>query len=237
MRTRTPHRSCTRFVPTGAASRPGACLHRSRPSRTSSGRRLARRGTRAGGLVAAAAGLGAALAGAAYGAPHPVTAARSSARSPVDGSAQAPLSGLGRRPDLARSDVSRPEAASRGHRRAALVAPPAATAPAAAPAAASTGTPVGPSFAGIASWYGPGFQGRPTASGTPYDENALTAASRTLPLGTHLRVCRAGVCVRVLVNDWGPVPRSRVLDLSRAAAGRLGYLSAGLAEIMATPVR
>ncbi|HUR15206.1 MAG TPA: septal ring lytic transglycosylase RlpA family protein [Mycobacteriales bacterium] len=94
--------------------------------------------------------------------------------------------------------------------------------------------PVGNSFSGVASWYGGSFQGRRTASGERFDTEELTAASRTLPFGTRLRVCRHSRCVIVRVNDRGPYVDGRVLDLSRAARDRLG--SFGVARVTATPV-
>jgi rare lipoprotein A (peptidoglycan hydrolase) len=94
---------------------------------------------------------------------------------------------------------------------------------------------------GTASWYGPGFQGRPTASGEPFDQNSLTAAHRTLPLGSQAVVTNIenGRSVVVEINDRGPYVGGRVLDLSRAAAARLGMLDDGLARvrIAATPAR
>lgn len=86
---------------------------------------------------------------------------------------------------------------------------------------------------GVASWYGRFFQGRTTASGVPYNEDALTCAHRTLPLGSVLRVTnlRNHRSVIVTVNDRGPVPRDRVIDLSRAAAEDLGFSERGLAPV------
>jgi rare lipoprotein A len=92
----------------------------------------------------------------------------------------------------------------------------------------------GPSFSGQASWYGGSFQGRRTANGETFDTGDLTAASKTLPFGTRLRVCRYGSCVVVRVNDRGPYVGGRVLDLSRAAANQLGY--SGVAYVTATPI-
>ncbi len=94
--------------------------------------------------------------------------------------------------------------------------------------------PAGATFSGDASWYGPGFAGRHTASGETFDPSSLTAASRTLPFGTLLRVCRDVVCVVVRVNDRGPYVGDRILDLSSAAAGQLGY--SGVTYVTATPV-
>lgn len=91
---------------------------------------------------------------------------------------------------------------------------------------------------GIASWYGPGFHGRPTASGERYDQNALTAAHPTLPLGTWARVTNLanGRQVVVRINDRGPFVRGRRIDLSRAAARRLGMLGAGTAAVRIEPL-
>ncbi len=86
---------------------------------------------------------------------------------------------------------------------------------------------------GIASWYGKFFQGRTTASGEPYNQNAMTCAQRNLPLGSLVRVTnlRNNRSVIVRVNDRGPVPQDRVIDLSRAAAERLGFSQKGLAPV------
>ena len=84
---------------------------------------------------------------------------------------------------------------------------------------------------GLASWYGPGFDGRPTASGASYDQEAFTVASKELPLGTLLVVSRGAARVLVLVNDRGPYVEGRVLDLSHAAAVALGIT--GVAPVTA----
>lgn len=86
---------------------------------------------------------------------------------------------------------------------------------------------------GVASWYGRFFQGKTTASGVPFNENALTCAHRTLPLGSILRVTnlRNQKSVIVTVNDRGPMPRDRVIDLSKAAAEDLGFSQRGLAPV------
>lgn len=80
----------------------------------------------------------------------------------------------------------------------------------------------------LASWYGPGFEGLPTASGEPYDPSGYTAASKTLPLGTELIVSYQGNSVPVTINDRGPYVGSRDLDLSQAAAQTLGLDQAGV---------
>ncbi|MEO5669734.1 MAG: septal ring lytic transglycosylase RlpA family protein [Ramlibacter sp.] len=89
--------------------------------------------------------------------------------------------------------------------------------------------PVAPTSQGVASWYGPGFHGRKTASGERFDMNALTAAHRTLPFGTLVRVRSLinGLTVDVRINDRGPFLKRRVIDLSKAAAKALGLLAAG----------
>lgn len=90
---------------------------------------------------------------------------------------------------------------------------------------------------GNASWYGPGFNGRPTASGAIYDQEAWTVASRDLPLGTLLHVTAGNRRVLLLVNDRGPYVDGRVLDLSAAAARALGVGGVGFvtAEVVARP--
>ncbi len=95
--------------------------------------------------------------------------------------------------------------------------------------------PTGEVIEGIASWYGPGFNGLPTASGAIFDENLYTCANKELPLGTILLVTYEGRSVLVLVNDRGPFVPGRVLDLSRAAKealgmGGLGYVTARVLE-------
>jgi rare lipoprotein A len=91
----------------------------------------------------------------------------------------------------------------------------------------------GYSRVGLASWYGASFAGRPTASGELFDPAALTAAHRTLPLGTIARVTAlsTGRHVDVTVNDRGPVDHRRLIDLSRGAAEALGTRRAGLARV------
>jgi hypothetical protein len=80
----------------------------------------------------------------------------------------------------------------------------------------------GQSFSGLASWYGWDFAGNPTASGAIYDPRLFTAAHKTLPLNSFVRVRRGDRCAVVLVNDRGPYIDGRVIDLSMAAAEYLG---------------
>ena len=86
---------------------------------------------------------------------------------------------------------------------------------------------------GLASWYGKRFHGQKTASGEIYDMYAMTAAHPTLPIPSYARVTnlRNGRQVVVRINDRGPFHSSRVIDLSYAAAYRLGYIEAGSAEV------
>lgn len=86
---------------------------------------------------------------------------------------------------------------------------------------------------GLASFYSHAFTGRRTASGERYDPNDLTAAHRTLPLGSTAKVTNpaTGRSVHVEVNDRGPYARGRILDLSRKAAERLGIIDAGVAQV------
>jgi rare lipoprotein A len=86
---------------------------------------------------------------------------------------------------------------------------------------------------GTASWYGSWHQGRLTASGERFDARAFTAAHRSLPFGTILRVTNLtnGETVKVRVNDRGPYTRGRTLDLSAAAAKALGITKDGIARV------
>jgi rare lipoprotein A (peptidoglycan hydrolase) len=85
----------------------------------------------------------------------------------------------------------------------------------------------------VASWYGPGFIGQRTASGEVYHRNDLTAASRSLPLGTRVRVTNlnTGRAVVVRINDRGPYVRGRGIDLSQRAAKRIGLNRSGIARV------
>jgi rare lipoprotein A len=86
---------------------------------------------------------------------------------------------------------------------------------------------------GTASWYGEYFDGKPTASGEPYDMYDMTAASLTIPLGTYVRVTnlRNGKSVVVRVNDRGPVVEGRIIDLSYGAAEALQFRHRGLQRV------
>ncbi len=86
---------------------------------------------------------------------------------------------------------------------------------------------------GQATWYGRKFRGRRTASGERFDERKMTAAHRTLPFGTLVRVTRLDTKKQVLVriNDRGPYGKGRIIDLARAAAARLGMLRRGVVRV------
>lgn len=86
---------------------------------------------------------------------------------------------------------------------------------------------------GVASWYGPGFDGRMTASGERYDMRAATAAHRTLPFGTVLEVRNLdnGLSTRVRINDRGPFMKERIIDLSLTAAHAIGMVGPGTARV------
>lgn len=97
--------------------------------------------------------------------------------------------------------------------------------------AASTSTTAASTM--LTSWYGPGFHGRLTANGEVYDQMGLTAAHKTLPFGTRLRVCYQG-CVNVRINDRGPYIGVRELDLSKGAAQAIGLIDPGVANVEIT---
>ncbi len=86
---------------------------------------------------------------------------------------------------------------------------------------------------GIASWYGPGFHGKFTANGELYDQNAMTAAHRTLPMPSLVQVTNLenGRAIRVRINDRGPFAHGRIIDLSKRAAELLGFLNDGTAKV------
>lgn len=98
--------------------------------------------------------------------------------------------------------------------------------------------PIGKVMKGQASYYGPGFDGKKTASGEIFNQNAMTCAHKTLPFGTKLRVVRddTGASVEVRVNDRGPFVRDRIIDLSAAAGKKLGLDKVGYAKVTATVI-
>lgn len=86
---------------------------------------------------------------------------------------------------------------------------------------------------GNASWYGNSFHGRKTASGQIFNQHALTGANRSLPFGSIVRVTnlRNGRYVDVTINDRGPFIKTRIIDISRAAASEIGILHRGVARV------
>ena|SRR6266581_4961736 len=100
---------------------------------------------------------------------------------------------------------------------------------------ASTGSSSGHSFSGMASFYG-NESGSRTASGQRFNQSAMTAAHRSLPFGTRLRVTHGGQSVVVTINDRGPFVRGRVLDLSTGAARAIGLTGAGVGRVTAEVV-
>ena len=91
---------------------------------------------------------------------------------------------------------------------------------------------------GLGSWYGPGFHGRRTASGLLFDMHAFTAAHRTLPLLSYVKVTLAdtGTYVIAQITDRGPFVKGRIIDLSKGAATALGLLPKGLATVIVEPI-
>ena len=86
---------------------------------------------------------------------------------------------------------------------------------------------------GIASWYGPGFHGNLTANGEVYDMHGISAAHKTLPFGTIVKVVdlETGRTVVVRINDRGPFIEGRIIDLSKGAAERLGIVQKGITKV------
>lgn len=93
-------------------------------------------------------------------------------------------------------------------------------------------------FATIASWYGVPYHGRRTASGEIYNMHAMTAAHRSLPFGTRVRVCNPSNsrCINVRINDRGPYVRGRDIDLSKAAADAIGLTGKGVGRVTITRI-
>ena len=85
----------------------------------------------------------------------------------------------------------------------------------------------------LASYYGPGLHGNLTASGERFNSQASTAAHKTLPFGTELRVCYVG-CEVVRINDRGPYVHGRDLDLSEGTARRIGFIHNGIGNVTVT---
>lgn len=98
---------------------------------------------------------------------------------------------------------------------------------------ASSGAPALADAVGVASFYGGRHHGGPTASGERFNQNAMTAAHRSYPMGTKVRVTnlKNGKTVVLRINDRGPFVRGRIIDVSRGAAAQLGFISSGLTKV------
>ena len=113
--------------------------------------------------------------------------------------------------------------------------------PSVAPAPGVSGSAPIRSVVGKASWYGPGFNGHPTATGDTYDQDQMTAASSIFPLGSRVIVTDlgSGRAVEVRINDRGPFRKGRKIDLSYGAARELGMVGPGTAlvrmDLLSTP--
>lgn len=112
-----------------------------------------------------------------------------------------------------------------------------ATQPTPAPAA-DVAPANGPAQVGVASYVSPELAGEPTASGEPHRPDAMTAASRTLPLGASAKVTNTetGASAQVRINDRGPYAKGRILDVSPKAAERLGMKDDGVAKVKVEPM-
>ena len=87
---------------------------------------------------------------------------------------------------------------------------------------------------GVASWYGPGFHGKTTANGEIFDQNKISAAHRTLPMPSIVKVTNLEnglILDKVRINDRGPFARNRIIDLSKKAAEELGFIKNGVAKV------
>lgn len=120
----------------------------------------------------------------------------------------------------------------------ALIGSGCASAPRSQSARTGSGTQSGAAV-GVASYYGKQYHGRKTASGERFNMHALTAAHRTLPFGTHLKVTNLANdrSVVVRVNDRGPFKRDRILDVSYEAALRLQMVAAGITRVRIEPLQ
>lgn len=174
------------------------------------------------GASLAAALIAAALLSACATAPSPTTPPAAPPR------AQAPQPAA---PPLREYSYRQPEApAATPDNRIVLIPPPP---PAPDPLPPEPADTVAATYTGLASWYGRRFHGRRTASGEHYDMAAMTAAHKTLPFGSRVRVTNLdnGRSVVVVINDRGPFVKRRVIDVSRAAAKELGFLQDGVTRV------
>ncbi|MBS3912174.1 MAG: septal ring lytic transglycosylase RlpA family protein [Hydrogenophaga sp.] len=137
-------------------------------------------------------------------------------------------------PTQAAASTAAPLATERPAPKAPLGEPVVLHAPMDAVGAAQASRTGQPLAQGLASWYGPGFHGRRTASGERFDMHALTAAHKTLPFGAKVRVrsVHNGKEVVVRINDRGPYKHSRIIDLSLGAISALGLHHRGVTEVV-----
>ncbi len=121
----------------------------------------------------------------------------------------------------------------------AIACTPATTTKKTSTGATSRPRPGGDVQTGIASWYGGKHHGGPTASGERFNKNSMTAAHRTLKMGTRVRVTRKknGRSVVVRINDRGPYSKGRIIDLSEAAARELDMIDDGIAQVRVEVVK
>jgi len=142
------------------------------------------------------------------------------------------LSGCSHKPEVAYSPPPPPAVTPETAPATAASAPPALPSLSADEQFVDTHTPIY-SESGVASWYGPPYHNRQAADGSVFDQNALTAAHRTLPMGTVVRVTNLATnqSVVVKITDRGPFVAGRTLDLSLAAAKAIGVYRAGVAKV------
>lgn len=132
---------------------------------------------------------------------------------------------------LASSALAQSASAPAAAAKPAEVAPAPGPTPASAPATAVAAS--GDAMSGTSAWYGRKFNGRKTASGQRFNAGAMTAAHPTLPFGTRVKVTNTknNRSVVVVINDRGPSTPGRMLDVTQAAATRLGFVRAGTADV------
>lgn len=133
-------------------------------------------------------------------------------------------------PDLVAAESAKPVVPAQGG----PVRPVAGEAPSTThPASPASGKPASPGTLGYASWYGPSFQGRLTASGEVFDTNELTAAHKSLPFNSIVKITNLsnGKSVIVRINDRGPYVRGRMIDLTHTAAVAIGMIGDGVVKV------
>lgn len=138
-------------------------------------------------------------------------------------------------PEAAKSSIQQPQTENLGPQTPVTAKIPSSREASPPPLVAKIPSPSQPNIveSGLASWYGPGFHGKVTASGEIFDQEKFTAAHRTLPWGSRVKVTNLanGKSVVVQINDRGPAVKSRIIDVSRAAARALGMVGAGTTPV------